>query len=95
MHLMRFTPRQELVVWIVASSGAIAAFLLAHTFYVTATTCSYGSLLLVLTGFLFWLRFRSQSIDFPKWLRLIFNSILVLLSMVLLLYFLGVATYYE
>ncbi len=91
----RVTPRQELVVWIIASGGAIAAFLLAHTFYVTAATFWYGSFLLGVTGFLFWLRFRPRSIEIPNWLRLIFNSILVLLSMVLLLYFLGVVTYYE
>ena len=95
MHLVRLTPSHEVLIWVVADAAAVAALFLGHTFYVTAATYWYGLLLFVLTAFLFRFRFRTRTIEAQRWMKIVFNANLVLLSAVALLYFLGVATYYE
>jgi len=95
MPLATLNPKQELVLWVIYSFAATIVFFLGHTFYVTAATYVFGAILLLVAAFLFWMRFRKRSATPVRWLRITSNSILVLLSMVLLLYFLGVATWYE
>lgn len=89
------TRNGELVIWVLGFLGAVAAFLLAHTFVVTAATYAYGAVLLGITSGLFWLRFRPQQTQRPRWLRVTANAILVVLSGIVILYALGVATWYE
>jgi glucan phosphoethanolaminetransferase (alkaline phosphatase superfamily) len=91
MRCVSLTPKQELMLWVIAGSAGIAAFFLTDSFNVSASTYRHGSLLLVLTAFLFGLRFRYRPARAPEWLRMTSNSILVLL-IILLLYLLGVAT---
>ena len=85
----------ELVIWVLGFLGAVAAFLLAHTFVVTAATYAYGAVLLGITLGLFWFRFRPQQTQPARWLKVTGNAILVVLSGIVLLYALGVATWYE
>jgi amino acid transporter len=87
--------KQELFCWLAGTSLAIVFFALSHTFYVTTATYCYGLALLSLVAFLFWLRFRRNPDRRPKWLMVIANSALVILTLVSLLYLLGVATWYE
>lgn len=75
--------------------AAGAALLLSHTFYVTSSTYVWGLVLLLISAFLFWLRFRRR-MDTPKnWLTVISNICLCLLTLLVILYFLGVATWFE
>ena len=90
---MALSPKQELFCWLTGTSLAIALF--ARSFYVTTATYCYGLALLLVIAFLFWLRFRKNPARRPHWLRVIANSALVVLTVVSLLYGLGVATWYE
>jgi len=89
------SPQQELFCWLTGSLVAVALLALSHTFYVTAATYGYGLALLSVVGFLFWFRFRKKPVPEPRWLRFTANAALVILSLVCLLYILGVATWYE
>jgi hypothetical protein len=95
MRYVRLTPRDELIAWVVGSCGAITAFMFSHTFYVTVSTFWCGVPLVGATAFLFWVRFRYRVTPLEKIPRRIADSILVLLSLLVVLYVLGVATYYE
>ena len=92
---MTLSTKQELFCWLAGSLLAVVLFALSHTFYVTAATYCYGLALLSVVGFLFWFRFRNKPVPEPRWLRFIANAALVILSLVCLLYILGVATWYE
>jgi len=92
---MTLSSKQELFCWVIGSVVAIGLFVHSHTFYVTAATYYYGIALLSVMVFLFWLRFRKGSSPEPRLLRILANSILVILSGLFLMYLLGVATYYE
>ena len=70
-------------------------FVNSHTFNVVRATFYYGAALLGVGAFLFWIRFRRNMEPRPRWLRIVANSVLVLVSAMLLLYLLGVATWYE
>ena len=89
------SPKAEQFLWIVAAVGAGAAFLASHTFYVTRGTYTSGAALLGITAFLFYMRFRPRQTPRSKSLTITSNTILVVLPLVVLLYVLGVATYYE
>ncbi len=89
------TPRNELIVWIVCTFCAAIAFLTSHTFYVTEGTFASGAVLLGITAFLFWMRFRRSQTPRTKSLTVTSNTVLVLLTLVAVLYLLGVATWYE
>jgi hypothetical protein len=89
------SPKQELFCWLTGTSLGIALLLLSHTFYVTTATYFYGLALLSVVGFLFWFKFRRKLIPDPKWLKIIANLALVFLSLMCLLYILGVVTWYE
>lgn len=86
---------RELAIWVLGFSAALSAFFLSHTFYVTNTTYAYGLVLFALTIALFWYRFRPQRAQRARWLRITGNVILTILTGVVLLYALGVATWYE
>ena len=86
--------KQELLCWLTAGLLAIALLELSHTFYVTSATYAYGLPLLSLVVLMFCLKFRRAEPQ-QKWLRLVANLVLVELSVVCLLYVLGVATWYE
>jgi hypothetical protein len=64
-------------------------------FYVTAGTFVSGAPLLGITAFLFWMRFRRRQTPRTKSLTVTSNTALALLSIVAVLYLLGVATWYE
>jgi hypothetical protein len=85
----------ELAIWIAGLLGAGTFFAFSHTFYVTSRTYACGVLLLSVTAFLFWARLRPQRVRRPKWLRITTNVILVFTSMLLLVYLLGIATWFE
>ena len=85
----------ELVIWIICTLCACLAFLTSHTFYVTAGTYVSGAVLIGITGSLFWMRFRRRHTSPSRGLTLVSNAALVLLTLVVLLYLLGVATWYE
>ncbi len=92
---VKLLPKHELAVWIAGSIGAVVLFLLSHTFYVTAATYAFGVALVGLVGLLFWLRFRRAASPRPNWLRISSNAVLVVLTLIVFLYALGVATWYE
>ena len=92
---MPFSPRQELLCWLIGGAAAIGLFLNSHTFNVVPATYYYGAALLGVGAFLFWIRFRRNPEPRPTWLGIVANSVLVLVSATLLLYLLGVATWYE
>jgi hypothetical protein len=93
--VVTLTPGNELIVWIVCTCAAGLAFLTSHTFYVTAGTFVSGAPLLGITAFLFWMRFRRRQAPRTKSLTVTSNTALALLSIVAVLYLLGVATWYE
>ena len=95
MHIGTTTRNRELAVWVLGFLTAVVAFLLSHTFYVTASTYAYGAVLLGITSGLFWYRFRPQRSNRAGWLKVTANAILMVLSAIVLLYALGVATWYE
>ncbi len=85
----------ELLLWLVLALADVLVFLNSHTFYVIAITFWYGLILLLITAALFWLKFRSQREQPATWLRFTTSVILVFSVAVLVLYALGVLTYYE
>ena len=89
------SPKNELFVWIVLALGAGVAFFTSHTFYVTSGTYASGAVLLGITAFLFYLRFRRRQTPRTKLLTATSNLILALLTLVVVLFVLGVATWYE
>lgn len=93
--VVTLTPRAEQFVWIVCTCAAGAAFFSSHTFYVTAGTFLSGAVLLGISAFLFWMRFRRRQKPRTKGLTITSNTALALLSLMALLYLLGVATWYE
>ena len=92
---MKLLPKQELAVWITGCVLAIVLLLLSHTFYVTASTYAFGFVLVALAGFLSWLRFSRQAPSRPRWLLISANAVLAVIGFIVLLYALGVATWYE
>ena len=88
-------PATELAIWLICTLGACLAFFTAHTMFVTAGTYVSGAALIGITGFLFWMRFRLRHTLPTRSVTLISNVALVLLTLVVLLYLLGVATWYE
>ena len=92
---MALSSKQELFFWLTGTSLAIALFVLSHTFYVTTAKYCYGLAALLVVAFLFCLRLRKNPARRPQGLRVIANSALVVLTVVSLLYVLGVATWYE
>jgi len=92
---LALSSKQELFFWLTGTSLAIALFVLSHTFYVTTAKYCYGLAALLVVAFLFCLRLRKNPARRPQGLRVIANSALVVLTVVSLLYVLGVATWYE
>jgi hypothetical protein len=88
-------PKQELAVWITGCVLAMVLLLLSHTFYVTSSTYAFGFVLIALAGFLSWLRFSRQELSRPRWLLISANAVLAVIAFIVLLYVLGVATWYE
>ena len=96
MRYIRLTPENELFVWLGCASVSLSLlFCFRHTFYVTAFTFWCGIPIIGLTAFLFWMRFRPRVAQSHKVPRVVATAILVLLTFIVLLYLLGVATYYE
>ena len=93
--VVTFSPEAERYLWVVAALCAGAAFLASHTFYVTRGTYASGGVLMGITAFLFYMRFRRRHTPRTKSLTIATNTILVVLTVVVVLYLLGVATYYE
>ena len=87
--------KQELLCWLIGGIAATELFLHSHTFNVIAATYNYGIALLSVVVFLFWLRFRKRSTTRPRWLRILANFVLVIVTVAFLLYAAGVATWYE
>lgn len=92
---VELNPKNELLVWIAFALGAAVAFFTSHTFYVTRGTYVSGVVLLGITSFLYYLRFRSRQTPRTKILTATSNTVLVLLTLTVVLYVLGVATWYE
>jgi uncharacterized membrane protein HdeD (DUF308 family) len=95
VSFMTLSSKQELSCWLIGGVVAIVLFLNSHTFNVIAATYYYGFLLLSAVVFLFWLRFRKRPFPAPRWLTILANIILVIVTATFLLYAVGVATWYE
>jgi uncharacterized membrane protein len=89
------TSKHEHFLWIVCAVSAGMAFLTSHTFYVTRRTYASGVVLLGITAFLVYMRFRRRQTPRTKSLTVTSNALLVFLGLVVVLYLLGVATWYE
>ena len=87
--------KQELVCWIVGAITTLEAFSFSHTFNAIPRTYLVGVILLLLGVLLFWLRFRKDALQRPKWLLILANVVLVIFCVIFLLYLGGVATFYE
>jgi hypothetical protein len=95
MHHSETSSATELLICVLTTGVAVCAFLLSHTFYVTRVTYAWGAVMVVATGFLYWLRFRKRANAIAKSLRRTFNVTLTLVTLTTLLYVAGVATWYE
>ena len=95
MSLTLLSTKQELFCWLIGVATVIVLFAHSHTFNVIAATYYYGFALLCVVAFLFWLRFRKRSSPGPRWLRILANFVLVIVTATFLLYVVGVATWYE
>ena len=92
--VVTLSPKGEQFLWVVAALSAGGAFFAAHTFYVTRGTYAGGAVLLGITAFLFYMRLRPRQTPRTKSLTITSNTILVVLTLVVVLYLMGVATYY-
>jgi phosphatidylserine synthase len=88
-------PKSEQFLWIVSACGAGGAFLTSRTFYVRKGTFARGAVLLGVTAFLSYLRFRRRRTPRTKSLTVTSNTVLVLLGLLVALFLLGVASWYE
>jgi hypothetical protein len=95
VSLMMLSSKQELFCWLIGGVAAIALFGYSGAFKLTAATYCYGFALLSVVAFLFWLRFRKRPSPEPRWLRILANFVLVIVTATFLLYVVGVATWYE
>jgi hypothetical protein len=93
--VVALSPKNEQFLWVVCALSAGVAFLTSHTFYVTKRTYASGAVLLGITAFLVYMRFRGRQTARTKSLTLTSNIVLVVLRLVVVLYLLGVATWYE
>ncbi len=92
---MALSSKQELFCWLIGSVAAIGLFGYSDAFKLTAATYCYGFALLSIVVFLFWLKFRKRASPEPRWLRILANFALVVVTATFLLYVVGVATWYE
>jgi len=92
---MMLSAKHELFCWLAGSYLAMELFSRSHTASVTTETFYYGVALFGIVVFLFWLKLRQRTTPEPRWLKITASLILVILSVVFLIYLLGVAAYYE
>jgi drug/metabolite transporter (DMT)-like permease len=95
VSLIALSSKQELFCWLIGGVATIVLFLHSDTFNVIAATYYYGFALLSMVAFLFWLRFRKRPSPQPRWLRILANFVLTIVTATFLLYVVGVATWYE
>jgi hypothetical protein len=89
-RLMTLSSKQELFCWLIGGIASVGLFSYSNAFKLTAATYYHGSALLsVVVVFLFWLRFRKRPLSDPRWLRILANFVLVIVSATFLLYVLG------
>jgi len=93
--IVALSPKNEQSLWIVCAFSAGVVFLTSHTFDVGGGTYASGAVLLGITAFLFYMRFRRRHAPRTKSLTVTSNTVLVVLGLVLVLYLLGVVTWYE
>ena len=94
MLVFKLDAKRELVIWLAAAFLVFLELLLSHTIYVTSGTYWHGAALLLIVALMFALKLRSAC-PRPRWLRVVSNIILTLSCAVLVLYALGVLTWYE
>jgi hypothetical protein len=58
--VVALSPKNEQFLWVVCALSAGVAFLTSHTFYVTKRTYASGAVLLGITAFLVYMRFRGR-----------------------------------
>src|SRR6266700_7921594 len=95
LYPMMLSAKHELFCWLAGSYLAMELFSRSHTASVTTETFYYGVALFGIVVFLFWLKLRQRTTPEPRWLKITASLILVILSVVFLIYLLGVAAYYE
>jgi hypothetical protein len=95
VSLITPSSKLELFCWLVGGVATIVLFLHSDTFNVIAATYYYGLAMLSVVAFLFWLRFRKRPSPQPRWLRILADFVLVVVTATFLLYVVGVATWYE
>jgi hypothetical protein len=93
--IVALSPQNEQSIWIVCAPIAGVAFLTSHTFDVGGGTYASGAVLLGITAFLFCIRFRRRQTPRTKSLTVTSNTVFVVLGLILVLYLLGVVTWYE
>ena len=92
---MTLSSKQELLCWLIGCVAAVGLFDYANAFKLTAASCCYGLALLSIVVVLFWLKFRKRATPMPRWLRILANFVLVVVTATFLLYVVGIATWYE
>ena len=92
---MTLSSRIEVLFSLVGCAAAIELFLYANAFELTGATFCYGLVLLSIVVFLFWLNFRKRTSPKPKWLKILTNFILVVVSAIFLFYVVGIAMWYK
>ena len=92
---LKLSSKQEFLCWLAACIAAASLFFRSHTFNVVRGTYYYGAGLLCVLVFLLWLRFRKEVSPRPRWLKIVANFVLVIVSTIFVIYALGVATWYE
>jgi hypothetical protein len=80
---------------LIGGVAVVGLFAYSDAFKLTRITFYYGLSLLTVIVSLFWLKFRKKPLPEPRWLRILANSVLVVVTAIFLLYVVGVASWYE
>ena len=92
---MTLSSKQELFCNLIGCVVAIGLFGYANAFMLIAATCYYGLAMLSVVVSLFWLRFRKRAPHRPRWLRILANLALIVVTATFLFYVIGIAMWYE
>ena len=92
---MTISSKREFLCWLIGGVAEVGLFVHSDEFKLTATAAYYGLAMLSIGVVLFWLKFRRRATPRPKWLGVLANSVLVIVTATFLLYVVGIATWYE
>lgn len=92
---MTLSSRKELFYWLIGGVAAVELFVYSNEVKLRAASFRYGLALLSIAVFLFWLKFRKRPTPAPRWLQIVANFVLVIVTATFLFYVVGIATWYE